>query len=458
MSTEELIWNTSVHFQTNAIRKEDKSIFHRLCSIKHDADFVTEIRSVFPSYPLIANERCGSWYIDREETSCDGSVYFKSTDGHFGKWSFSVKRNNFHLLDILHRSKGCLIVDATRRGKSMPDSLSKTIPIWCCVVNRAVDTFRQREGLSQPLEWDTQLYTSPKVTPPQEKAAIEELVDSFVDTLLRSGLVTKNVCDKLQKPLRPFWYTQETLFVEAPVFEEAPFFPVICVSASSVQVQRIKGASYIQGAADDEDSWAMGLTWEVFWKHWRDILNGGPEACEATIKRLVTSEPQPPADPVSPPFQFIGSTNIAIGSRTAGRPPFCWEHFEVVINCTQLEYPSLTGELPNYLFLDIPEGKKGQVKLLGSIPKALSFVEEKLRRGDRILVHCAQGKDRSVAIALSILIAFFDDAGCVLETQVPVVTKELVQKRLAFISQFRHLASISRTSLKRVHMHFMSHA
>lgn len=29
-------------------------------------------------------------------------------------------------------------MDSTRRGKRFPDSMSKTIPIWTCVLNRAV--------------------------------------------------------------------------------------------------------------------------------------------------------------------------------------------------------------------------------------------------------------------------------------------------------------------------------
>lgn len=33
---------------------------------------------------------------------------------------------------------GCIIVDSTRKGKKFPDSMSKTIPIWTCVLNRAV--------------------------------------------------------------------------------------------------------------------------------------------------------------------------------------------------------------------------------------------------------------------------------------------------------------------------------
>lgn len=37
---------------------------------------------------------------------------------------------------------GCIIVDSTRRGKRFPDSMSKTIPIWCCVLNRAIERYR----------------------------------------------------------------------------------------------------------------------------------------------------------------------------------------------------------------------------------------------------------------------------------------------------------------------------
>ena len=37
---------------------------------------------------------------------------------------------------------GCIIVDSTRKGKRFPDSMSKTIPIWTCVLNRAIQRYR----------------------------------------------------------------------------------------------------------------------------------------------------------------------------------------------------------------------------------------------------------------------------------------------------------------------------
>lgn len=37
-----------------------------------------------------------------------------------------------------------MIVDSTRKGKRFPDSMSKTIPIWTCVLNRSVYNYRNR--------------------------------------------------------------------------------------------------------------------------------------------------------------------------------------------------------------------------------------------------------------------------------------------------------------------------
>lgn len=36
-----------------------------------------------------------------------------------------------------------MIVDSTRKGKRFPDSMSKTIPIWTCVLNRSVYNYRK---------------------------------------------------------------------------------------------------------------------------------------------------------------------------------------------------------------------------------------------------------------------------------------------------------------------------
>lgn len=90
------------------------SISARLRSISDDASYVRDIAKRL-RYPVVTNERCGSWYVPPDIKA--GSAYFKSTDGHAGQWSFSLRRLNLQLLPLIGEKGGCVIVDSTRRGK-----------------------------------------------------------------------------------------------------------------------------------------------------------------------------------------------------------------------------------------------------------------------------------------------------------------------------------------------------
>ena len=98
-------------------------------------------------------------------------------------------------------------MDSTRAGKRLPDALSKTVPIWCAVVNRAL-RLRQR-GLATPHpvipadaddetdakpqdSWDddkddddaaANLYTPPGAVSPQEHVQIAARLDSWATGL-----------------------------------------------------------------------------------------------------------------------------------------------------------------------------------------------------------------------------------------------------------------------------------
>lgn len=65
----------------------------------------------------------------------------------------------------------------------MPDALSKTIPIWCAVVNRAV---AMRRGQGQGDAWDENLYVPPNVVSATEKSQIEARIDGWAEQLLVS--------------------------------------------------------------------------------------------------------------------------------------------------------------------------------------------------------------------------------------------------------------------------------
>lgn len=103
------------------LKRSNLSITNRLRSIQKDADFVEEVAAALAGggagtgdgdddgrrkqrRPLVANERCGSWYI---RPSLKGaSAYFKSTDGHTGQWKFSTRRLNLHLLPVIEKCDG----------------------------------------------------------------------------------------------------------------------------------------------------------------------------------------------------------------------------------------------------------------------------------------------------------------------------------------------------------------
>lgn len=86
-------------------RRSALTISARLKSIDQDAQFVQKVQAAY-NLPLIANERCGSWYID--PVSKAQSAYFKSTDGHTGQWSLSLRRLNLQVLEAISHGDGCV--------------------------------------------------------------------------------------------------------------------------------------------------------------------------------------------------------------------------------------------------------------------------------------------------------------------------------------------------------------
>lgn len=333
-----------------ALKRANLSMHNRLLSVQADAEFVQRVQRAYfcegnyvpPSLsspltsspsssplvvtdradgprprprPLIANERCGSWYISPHLKQ--GSAYFKSTDGHFGIWSFSTRRLNLQLLGPIGESDGCIVVDSTRRGKRMPDALSKTVPMWCCVLNwvlfpegvkrrrvsrserpggKGEDECEGGDGKADEQEQQYEqhkLYTPPNVVSASEHAQMESRVQGHVEAFKKLGLDLAPYRKMLSKPLRPVWVTQEshldvseeeeedndgdedggpaersvgdgsgegatrtTRTKGVTVFDD--FHPVICCTSSRRVVGgEMSEGGYIQGAGDDTENWAL---------------------------------------------------------------------------------------------------------------------------------------------------------------------------------------------------------
>lgn len=96
--------NPSLSHVLTSLRRTNLTIHNRLASIRADARFVLAAAEAYGGRPLVANERCGSWYIAPADKA--GSAYFKSTDGHERAWKFSTRRLNLHLVDIIEKNDG----------------------------------------------------------------------------------------------------------------------------------------------------------------------------------------------------------------------------------------------------------------------------------------------------------------------------------------------------------------
>ena len=223
------------------------------------------------AYPVFANQRNGVWYRDQWHGLC----YFKSTDGHYNNWNFSLTRLNLHLLCSAEKSGGMIIVDSTRRGKSFPDSLSKTIPIWCCILNRLKFRWKSQE---EDYLWDCQSYFPPSIVSESEQdqiaqhmATILASFDGPMEKLLQSKL--KNI----NRPLRPLWFCNHKNWEDDLDlnFDHQKYNLVMCVSVSEAESPPSRQSwHYIPGAADDEENWApLGFTWNIFWKYHHELIN-----------------------------------------------------------------------------------------------------------------------------------------------------------------------------------------
>ncbi|KAI1110934.1 initiator tRNA phosphoribosyl transferase [Nemania sp. NC0429] len=443
------------------LKRANLSISNRLRSIREDADFVDEVADAF-GRPLVANERCGSWYIDPEAKA--GSAYFKSTDGHAGQWNFSSRRLNLHLLSVIGRHDGCIVVDSTRRGKRMPDALSKTVPIWCCVLNRVLFP-DEEESWSSPHH---RLHTPPGVVSRSEHAQAEARIPEHVAALRALGVDVAALRKHVSKPLRPIWVTQESQLVPTErVFDDA--HPVICCTSSRRVVGgEMSEGGYIQGAGDDAENWALGLTAPVFWRH-AGLLLSTPEAdLPDLIRSLVASQTAAPAP--NAPVQVAPSLFVSPLPVAAQQPATCTITF---VPKTTAHASWVKG--PTRMEVGVGKQKLASRNLRVALAPICEFVRAYLEKqkanddhgagGDptsapapaRILVACETGRDISVGVALALACRLFEDDGTYRPPAAgdPAMNKGLIRVRLGRIMMAFPEANPSRATLQSVNSYLM---
>ncbi|KAF8879179.1 initiator tRNA phosphoribosyl transferase-domain-containing protein [Mucidula mucida] len=397
------------------IRREASDIYNRLHSIAEDTIFVEIVAKAYPHLPLLPNLRCGAWYTN-PDISTAVPAYFKSTDGHFSNWSFNLRRPNLHLLPLIADRNGIVLVDSTRAGKKVPDALSKTVPIWCAVINRAI---RIRYPEKKAIGWDDKLYTPPASVSAQEHSQIASRIDKWADELSNSSYNLPN----LVHPLRPLWITPTTS--NFPDIDNMAYLPIVCVSASK-QIsegieRRSSGFSYIQGSADDHEAWGMGLTPDLFWRFHDKLLNTPRSRLPDLISTLVTTS-----------AACLGRQATSI-SKAGGRLLLCAnaDIADQDFTCAHLIVTTSDAE---------------------STPLQPTLVlQTQAGRDQRVCISCDSGNDIAAGIALVALQLFFDENGVYCgEKKGSMINKQTLQTRLEWIISDRPEVNPSRSTLKRV--------
>ncbi|TVY84622.1 Uncharacterized protein LSUE1_G001513 [Lachnellula suecica] len=424
------------------LKRSTLSIHNRLRSIEEDAAFAKRVRAAY-GRPLIANERCGSWYIDPEEKA--GSAYFKSTDGHTGVWKFSSRRLNLNLVETIGKNDGCIIIDSTRRGKN--------------------DTHMVQRYKSGPVSYRTPLprfIHPPQVVSNTEHAQIFSLLQSFEKALKSLGVPLDVYKKQISKPLRPIWVTPDSDIASSPlVFED--FHPVICCTVS----RRVAGGEfseggYIQGAGDDTENWAHGLTPRVFWAN-RESLFSTPEAdLPDLISALVKKAAAEPVVGILP--KLVEPTYILFVNRISGVAPIeeSSSDLTIVLRSTITEEAAWETSTTR---LDVGLGphKLGSRNLRAALPFLVGFVEKNTPRlldstnsGRRIIIACETAKDLAIGLALTLLCLFFDGNGTFVgSASRRNIDKSFIRSRLGWISTSMPDANPSRATLQSVNSFLM---
>lgn len=354
----------------------------------------------------------------------------------------------------------------------MPDALSKTVPIWCCVWNRVL--FPDRPDCHE-------LLVPIDVVSASEKAQIESRLKGFQSQLkvvgcqpsptqrpesshiLTSrqaiGIDTQALRTRITKPLRPLWVTPSYPPSPSPQLVADFHLLVLCTSS------RLSSPSpmvYVQGAADDSETWALGLTPQLFWSDPQLFLTTPEDDLPALVSaRLAAAaeegknessegvaEEAPGGSRASEPTRIRPTTAIYVASSTTAAAYHA--NFDRVIECAPAPTPALQGwrhasspppqegherdqmeqnppaaednadgeqgplgatERPGrYLHVRCRPGKLGSRDLRPGLPLVAAFARAS-RGTDTLLCVCPSGGDLALGAALAVAVACCGDDG-----------------------------------------------
>ena len=358
---------------------------------------------------------------------------------------FYIDRCDRKLIDFFNR---CIIVDSTRRGKSMPDALSKTVGIWIVVLNRLL--FPDRTDSHD-------LMTPNEVVSDSEHTQMEERLDRFVKEARGLELNLDELREKFKKPMRPYWVTPATSLgsLSKPADDDTFATVVLCIASSKPSIGVRDNPNYVQGAADDHEAWSCGLTAPIFWRNREVLLATAEDDLPAKIAELLgtsTGEKD-----VSLPVLIRPTASVFIGDELAVEQAIAT--IDVLVYCgpgVDKDHRERIEERGGtVIHLPCTSGKNGSRQLRASLQN-LEGLATINKRDPKILIAGSDSKDMAVGAALAIICSVVNENGkidCV--TRQPTANKVEIKKRLSWIIVSKPNAAPSRATLQSVNSYLM---
>jgi len=370
---------------------------------------------------------------------------------------------------------GCAIIDATASAtKRFPDAMSKTLPIWCETLNRAV---ARAGGCAWDPEEDVGVRL-PEWVSENERVAVNALREKFDASLRRSGWdAGSELRDVLKKPFRCVWVSHggDGDGLSAETLRNENFTPIVLVSVSEPLQGRgerkvgVHGHSfaYVPGAGDDEESWARGLTPELYRAHSTELVRASEQDIDALVAKIVSrSKPKSKSGTVedaqfgcenvasrAPRFvdvdEACGIGSIRVASRDVYDSPGVANVADAFLHVGETVLDaSLVASLPSFLHVCAKKSKMSRDDLKNALGPCVDFARRTFaaRPGARLCVSCDDGVDHSVAVVVALSIALAEES--------VEVTKDEVRRRLALVSRSHAEARPTRGSLKQVYAFF----
>lgn len=329
----------------------------------------------------------------------------------------------------------------------MPDALSKTVPIWVAVLNRL---------LFPDIHSSHDLETPSDVVSSSEHAQIEARLEAHLRAAQALDLDLPPLRDKLRNtPMTVTWQRPGDCLPPSPSTETN--LVVLCTASNQTSNDNTASSSYVQGAADDPESWSLGLDAATFWSHNAALLEASEDELPDLIETLLS---ETRAITMLQTRTLIKPTrNVWIAS-AMDETSLRTTDFDLVITCTSAPTPNQSAsaqEAQNTKILNFTcaSGKVGSRQLRHELPKLLQL-QDLISTETKILVTCETGKDIAVGIALAVICLFYDNKG---EFQAAArtegINKDFIKKRLSWIMVCMPDAAPSRATLQSVNAFLM---